>query len=232
MRRHGDAALPGWYRTTAAASWRLLVIIAAVAAVVYALVFLRVVVLPIIVALLASTLLLPVVRFLKGKRWPDALAAATAMVAAFLVLVAIGTAIAPSVGSQFSDLRPQAEEGVREAADVLADPPFNLSKTELRRDVNKALARLRENSVPVVRGVRSGAVLLGELITGLIITLLLTFFLLKDGEVIWGYILTLFGEGSRDHARELGGRVYAALAGYIRGIALVGLVDAVLIGLA
>ena len=33
-------------------------------------------------------------------------------------------------------------------------------------------------------------------------------------------------------AAEIGGRVFTALSGYVRGIALVGLVDAVLIGLA
>jgi len=61
-RPHGDAALPGWYLTVAAASWRFVAIVAAVVAVVYALVHLRIVVLPIIVAILASTLLLPLVR--------------------------------------------------------------------------------------------------------------------------------------------------------------------------
>ena len=70
---HGDDALPGWYRTAGAASWRFLVIVAAVGAVAYALVYLRVVVLPIIVALLVSTLLLPVVRWLKGRGVPTRL---------------------------------------------------------------------------------------------------------------------------------------------------------------
>ena len=57
-------ALPAWYRTAAAASWRFLAIAAAIAVIAYALVHLRVVVLPIIVALPASTLLLPLVRSL------------------------------------------------------------------------------------------------------------------------------------------------------------------------
>ena len=65
--RHGDDALPGWYRTAAAASWRFLVIVAAAGVLLWALVYLHVVVLPIIIALLASTLLLPVVRWLKQQ---------------------------------------------------------------------------------------------------------------------------------------------------------------------
>jgi predicted PurR-regulated permease PerM len=232
--RHGrsDEALPGWYRTAAAVSWRFLAIVAAAGVVVYALVHLRVVVLPIIVALLASTLLLPVVRWLKGHGAPDALAAAGSMLGAFLLIVAIGTAVAPSIGDQFGDLRPRAEDGLREATDVLADPPFNLSEREIRQNVDKGIARLRENGGPLARGVQSGAVILGEIVTGLLITVLLTFFLLKDGERMWGYFLSLTGSRSRRDADEIGNRVYAALAGYVRGIALVGLVDAVLIGLA
>jgi predicted PurR-regulated permease PerM len=229
---YGDQALPGWYRTAAAASWRFLAIVAAAGAVVYALVHLRVVVLPIIVALLASTLLLPVVRWLKGHGAPDALAAAGSMLGAFLLIVAIGTAVAPSIGDQFSELRPRAEDGLRQATDVLANPPFNLSESEVRQNVDKGITRLRENGGPLARGLQSGAVILGEIVTGLLITVLLTFFLLKDGERIWGYFLSFTGSRSRHDADEIGNRVYAALAGYVRGIALVGLVDAVLIGLA
>jgi predicted PurR-regulated permease PerM len=230
--RHGDAALPGWYRTAAAASWRFVAIVAAVYLILYALVHLRVIVLPVIVALLASTLLLPIARWLKARRVPDGLAAAAAMVAAFLVLAGIATAIAPSLASQFDDLRTQAEEGVREATDMLADPPFNLSERELRSRVDEGLQRLRENSGPLARGLQSGAVLLGELLTGLIVAVLLCFFFLKDGDRMWGWVLRLVSRRSRHHADELGSRVYTALSGYVRGIAAVGLVDAVLVAIA
>src|SRR5215216_2688949 len=129
-RPHGDAAMPGWYRTAGAASWRFLAIAAAAYVVVYVLVHLRVIVLPIIVAVLASTLLLPIVSWLKRHRVPDALAAALAMLAAVLALAAVATAVAPSLGSQFGDLRAQSEDGVRQATDQLAKPPFNLSKRD------------------------------------------------------------------------------------------------------
>ena len=95
---------------------------AAVVAVVYALVHLRIVVLPIIVAILASTLLLPLVRWLKGRGVPDGLAAAGAMLAGLLLVAAIGTAVAPSVADQFGELRPQAEDGLREAVGRAGGP--------------------------------------------------------------------------------------------------------------
>src|SRR5215208_4726463 len=173
---HGAAALPGWYRTAAAGSWRLLAIMGAIVATIYALVYLRVIVLPVIIALLLSTLLVPVVGWLQRRGLSSGLATALAMITAVLVLAGIATAVAPSVADQFGELRPRAEQGVREASDVLADPPFNLSRSELNERVDEGLAKLRENSGPLARGVTSGAVLLGEVVTGLIVTVLLTFF--------------------------------------------------------
>jgi predicted PurR-regulated permease PerM len=172
-RPHGDAAMPGWYRTAAAGSWRFVAIAAAVYLVMYSLVHLRVIVLPIIVALLASTLLLPLTRWLKQHRVPDAAAAALSMLSAFALLAVVFTLIAPSIGKQFGELRTQAEDGVRKASDQLAQPPFNLSEADLRRRVDQGLERLRKNSGPLARGLQSGAVLLGELITGLIVAVLL-----------------------------------------------------------
>jgi predicted PurR-regulated permease PerM len=84
----------------------------------------------------------------------------------------------------------------------------------------------------VTRGVTEGVVLLGEVLTGLIVVVLLTFFFLKDGTGIWSWLVGLFAGHHARAADEVGSRIFATLSGYMRGIALVGLVDAVLIGIA
>jgi predicted PurR-regulated permease PerM len=141
-------------------------------------------------------------------------------------------AIAPSIAGQTDELGTGVEDGVREVSDVLADEPFSLSEAEIRDRVDQGLDALRENSGPLTHGVRTGAILLGEIITGLILTVLLTFFFLKDGERMWRWITGFVSAERRADWDEVGSRVYVALGGYVRGIALVGLVDAVLIGLA
>jgi predicted PurR-regulated permease PerM len=231
MTDHGEA-LPRWLRTTGAASWRLLAIAGLVFGVLYLLALLRVVVLPVIVALLLSTLLLPPVRALQRRGVPPAASVAITMVGAVLVLAGILAAIAPSIGNQADELGTGVQNGVRQVTDVLADKPFNLSKSELRDRVDEGLKKLRKNSGPLTHGVQSGAVILGEVVTGLIITALLTFFFLKDGREMWDWLIGLFGADRRAAWDEAGQRVFTALGGYVRGIALVGLVDAVLIGIA
>jgi putative heme transporter len=223
---------PDWLRASSEWTVRLLLIGIGVVALVYALGFLRVVVLPVIIALLLTTLLLPPKRWLHRRGLSDAVATALTMIGAVLVLAAIATAVAPSIGGQVDDLGTGVQDGVRQATDVLAEKPFNLSKTELRDRVDEAITRVRENSSGVTQGLTTGAVLLGEVLTGLIVTLLLTFFFLSDGRGMWDWLVGLAAPGHRRGADELGARVFTALSGYIRGIALVGLVDAILIGIA
>jgi len=223
---------PAWLRASADWTLRLFVVAFGVVALVYALGVLQVVVLPVVVALLVTSLLLPAARGLRRAGAPDALAAAGAMIALLLVLAALGTAIVPSIGGQADELRAGVEDGVRQATNVLAEPPFNLSQADIDARVDSALESLRENSGTITRGVQSGAVVLGEVLTGLVLVLLLTFFFLADGRRMWNWIVNLVAPGHRTAMDDLGGRVFAALAGYVRGIALVGLVDALLIGLA
>jgi predicted PurR-regulated permease PerM len=154
------------------------------------------------------------------------------MLGALLVLAALITAIAPSIGNQVDDLRTGVEDGVRKATDVLADKPFNLSRSEVDDRVDEALQRLRENSGSFTHGLTSGAVILGEILTGLIVTILLTFFFLSDGRGMWNWITGLVAPHNRKGADEVGARIFAALSGYVRGIALVGLADAILIAIA
>ena len=56
------------------------------------------------------------------------------------------------------------------------------------------------------------------------------FYLLKDGERIWGWLVSLVTPARRDDVRQAGELAWQALAGFVRGQTLVALFDAVLIG--
>ena len=226
-----DGAVPRWLRVSSEWALRGLLLLGAIVAAGYVFGYLHVVFLPIILALLLTTLLLPPKRFLAPRGLKPALATALTMLGAILVLAGIGTAIAPAIGNQVSELGDGIQDGVRQMTNVLADEPFNLSRADIDKRVDDALDQLRANSSSISRGLTTGAVLLGEVLTGLIVTLLLTFFFLKDGRKMWEWLLWLLARGRHDEADELGTRIFTALSGYIRGIALVGLFDGVLLGI-
>ncbi len=224
--------LPTWLESGAAFSWRLLAIGAAVYGALQALDFLRVVVLPIIVALLATALLRAPVAALRRHRVPDGAAAALVMIAVALLVGSALALIAPSLAAQLDQLGAGLQQGFRRLTDLLAGEPFGVSAEDVRARLDAAIERLRANSGSVVERVQSGAVLVGEILTGLIIALLLTFFFLKDGQRMWRWLIAPAAPERAAVWSELGARIFTALGGYVRGIALVGLADALLIGLA
>ncbi|HVL95716.1 MAG TPA: AI-2E family transporter [Solirubrobacteraceae bacterium] len=222
--------VPGWLRAGAAIGWRLLVVVAAIAVTAYALAYLRIVVLPIIVAVLVSTVLRPPTRWLIRHRFSAGAAALTVLLAAIALLVAALAMAGAAVARQVSDLADSVKEGIREAGDALSAPPFNVSDADIDRYIDNAGEQLSDSSGALTGGVVHGAVIAGEVITGLIITLLLLFFFLKDGPSIWRWIVDTFGGRRRRQLDELARRSYTALTGYVRGLFLVGAADATMIG--
>jgi predicted PurR-regulated permease PerM len=222
--------VPRWMRSGASIAWRLLAIAAAIAVSAYALAYLRVVVLPVIVALLLSTVLTPPTRWLTRHRFPDAAAAATVLLSAIALLAAALVMAGAAIARQFSDLGDSVQQGIREAGDALSEPPFNLSQADIEQRIDSSIEQLSDSSGALTGGVLHGAVVVGELLTGLIITLLALFFFLKDGPALWRWVVDTFGGRQRARLDELARRSYAALTGYVRGLVLVGAADATMIG--
>jgi putative heme transporter len=223
--------VPPALRRLAAWSWRLLVIITAAGLVLYLLILLKVIVVPVIVALFLATLLVPLVNWLQARGWSHLPAVLTVFVGAVLLLAAIVAGFIPLIGNELDTLRQRADEGVREVQAFIASRPFGLSEADLTRYLEQARERFTENSSGLTRGAVQGATLIGELITGLILTLFLTFFFVKDSERFTRWILDFAGERRSGPLREIGLRSATAVSGYLRGQASVGLVDAIFIGI-
>jgi predicted PurR-regulated permease PerM len=223
--------VPPMLRRLAAWSWRLLVILTAAGLVLYLLILLKVIVVPVIVALFLATLLVPLVSWLQARGWKHLPAVLAVFGGAVLLLVAIILGFIPLISNELDTLRQRADEGVAEVQRYIASRPFGLSEADLNRYLDQARARFTENSSGLTRGAVEGATLIGEVITGLILCLFLTFFFVKDSERFTRWILDFAGERRRGHLREIGTRSATAVNGYLRGQATVGAVDAIFIGI-
>ncbi len=215
----------------AAWSWRLLVVLAAAGLLVYLLILLKVIVVPVIVALFLATLLVPLVRWLEARGWRHIWAVLGVFLGAVLLLVGIIAGFVPLIGNELDTLRQRADEGVAEVQRFVASRPFGLSEEDLNRYLEQARQRFTENSSGLTRGAVAGVTVVGELVTGLILSLFLTFFFVKDSERFTRWMLDFAGRHREAHLREIGTRSATAVSGYLRGQASVGLVDAVFIGI-
>ena len=229
-RRHIE--VPRGLATAAAYSWRLLIIGAAAVVLIYALVTLRLVVIPIFIALLISTLLVPVANALRRRGIPSLLATWLTMLLAIGVLAGIVYFIVPQVAGELETIRQEAKEGAEDVLTWLTEGPLDLSRAEIDRYIDEASAQLSEQRSSIISGAFKGAYVVAEAIAGFLLTLVLVFFFVKDGDRIGRTLLGFFGEERRDDIREVAGRAWTTLGAYIRGTAIVGVVDAVFIGAA
>jgi putative heme transporter len=227
-----DESVPYSLRIAAAYSWRFLVVAAAVAVVGFVLNELRLVVLPVIVAVLLCTVLVPPARWLRRRGVPGLAATFAVLGLSALLLGGIAAGVAPSLTSEFRDLGSDVEGGIDEVSEWLTDGPLNLSDSQVARWRASAERALDENRGALVGGALSGAVVFVEVVAGLLLTIVLVFFFVKDGESIWTKFVGLFPVTKRGHVRELGERSWQTMTAYLRGIALVAFVDTVLIGIA
>jgi putative heme transporter len=222
--------VPRMLVVAAAVSWRLLLVAAAVVIVLLMVSRLSLVVMPVIVALLLTTLLEPAARGLESLRFPRALAALTVVMAGVGIVVALGLLVVPQLIVELGEV---AEEfGAAWGAllhwleTVLGMPPARVEAL-----LEEARAWLAANVERVAAGILAGAVVAVEIVVGVLLSIVLTFFFVKDGERIVAWILERIPHHHRADAAAAGRRAWATLAGYIQGTAIVALADAVGIGL-
>jgi len=213
-------------------SLQLLLVAAALTVVLLVLVQLRLVVLPVIAALFAGTALVPPARWLRARGFPAALAALTVMVLAIAALAGVAAAIVPTIADEFGSFGDSARQGLEEVVSWLTAGPLGLSEADIDRGLDQAIDRLRDSGGIVAGGVVSGALLVGELVAGLLLAVTLLFFFLRDGTKLWSWLVGLAPEARRGDVDEIGRRAWTTLGSYLRGVSIVALVDAVLIGIA
>ena len=184
------------------AAWyalRFLIVTAAAVVLVYVLVRLRLVVLPIIVALFVTSVLGPPAAWLRTRGWPNILATWTVMLVSIGLFVGLVALVAPSVADELEDMGDAVKQGSEQVLDWLAEGPLGLSKQEVDDYVDRAADTLRENRDQITAGAVSGALLLVEFIAGFFLTLVLVFFFVKDGPKMWDWIVAHVPTRNREH---------------------------------
>lgn len=229
--RHEPFEVPRVLDRAAALSWRFLVVAAAVFVVVKALVELRIVVLPLIVALFASTVLVPPARWLRSHRWPPSLAAMAVMLLTLAMLVGGSILFGTAVADEFGGIGEVLEEGVDDFRVWLSEGPVGMTPEDVDRWASSIGDRLSGSSETVAQELVAAGTLLFEVVAGLILAFVITFFIVKDGTGFGPWITGSLPDRYGSDLAELGVRTWATLVGYLRGVAITGLVDALFIGL-
>ena len=211
--------------------WRLLLLAVAGYLLAQLLARLRFVVLPVVAALLVLTLLLPPAAWLKRHGWPAAAAAFTVLLGGLLVVAAVLYLIVSRVALQFASLASRVSESVDEIREWLVNGPLHLSDQQLADLVRRVQDSLSSRQGLILSQVLSTTTLALEILGAAILTLLLTFFFLKDGEWMQAWLLGQVDKPAAAKLRAAGEAAWSTLTGYVRGVAIIGSFDAVFIGI-
>jgi predicted PurR-regulated permease PerM len=217
----GDDSVPRGLAIASAVTLRLLIVFGGIAVLALAAQRMLLVVMPLIIAMLLATLLAPVARWLEARRFRPAPAAAVAVLAALLVFAGLWALVIPTAFGQGAELGAKVQEGAGQVADVLK--PIGVDSRDLDRAVQQASATAQHKALPA-------AMLAVQWAGAIVLILVLTFLLVKDGRMIWCWVVELFHEDRQPALHDIGERAWGALATYVRGLVLVATIDAVFIG--
>lgn len=216
-------------RSSIRAAQTLLLLTLAVVAI-YGLIQVRLVVIPMLLALILASAISPLVNWLRRKGWPSSAATGFSFV---LLLVAFGgviTGIVFAVMGQAGELANQTTKGLNQVYTFIQNGPIPVDQQQIQQAKDAAIDFATSSTVGA--GALSGLSAAGSFLTGALLMAVILFFFLKDGERIWAFILRAFKGKRLVKARRVGYRSLAVLGGYVRGTAIVALVDSFFIGLA
>jgi predicted PurR-regulated permease PerM len=222
--------VPRGLRVAAAWSWRLIVVLAGLYLLLWAASHVAVVVVPVIVALLLAALLQPGAAALVRHGWPPVLAALTMLVVGLGTVSGIITLVVQQVVTGFGDLAEQAGQGIEQVRDLVVRT-FPVTRTQLENAVEQLQQTLVDNEDVLASGALTTAVTVGEVAAGIILALFTLFFFLKDGRLIWLWLVGLFPREARAYVDEAARRSWRTLISYVRATAAVAMVDAMGIGI-
>lgn len=226
-----STSVPPSVRNAAAWSWRLLLIGAGLAVLLWLLNELKVVVVPIAVALLLTVLLAPLVNWLHRRGLPRGAAVGLALFGLIALVAGLLTLAGRSIIKGFGELWDQAAQGIDKLTTWLAEGPLQVTTTDISGWMETIQGSLSSGSSELVSGALHATTTVGHVAAGALIALFCTFFFLLDGRTIWAWVIGLLPRGSREHVHQAGRRGVVTLGAYTRTQILVAGVDAVGIGL-
>ncbi|BDV29866.1 AI-2E family transporter [Microbacterium terricola] len=213
-------------------SIQLIVVVAVAAGIIFVIQSLTLVTIPLVIALILSCAFAPVMRWMRRRGAPAALATVITLLAIVVILSLLGWLIVWAVRDQWDDLSTQAEEGFAHLLAWVRTLPFDFVQPD---QIDEWVETLKDfvTSSQFGSGALAGVSAVANFVTGLVLMVTILFFFLKDGPQMWEFLLRPFHGGHYVRARRIGDKTVGVLGSYVRGTATVAFVDAVgiLIGL-
>jgi predicted PurR-regulated permease PerM len=222
--------VPGWLQTGAAWSWRLLLLAAALYLIARVIGVLYIVVVPCTAALLLTALLQPLTARLRRAGLPGLAATWGTLLIAALVLGGIVLLVTNRVSADYPTLVDETRHTTTQVESWLSGPPFHIKSSNVQNALNNIPGYLSKHKALVEGTVVTGGKIAAEFFGGLVLMLFVMFFLIKDGERIWAWLIGALRPETAERVNRAGHAAWLAVVYYMRGTVVVAAIHAVVIG--
>ncbi|MER7814769.1 AI-2E family transporter [Streptomyces sp. NPDC096153] len=230
-RPHPAEAIPWGMRVAAEAGWRLLVLAGTLWVLMRVISAVQLVVLAFAAALLVTALLQPTVTRLRRVGLPRGLATALTAILGFVVIGLVGWFVAWQVMDNLDNVADRVKDGIEELKRWLLNSPFHVTERQINDIAKNLQDTIGTNTQEITSAGLEGVSVMVEILTGMLLALFSTLFLLYDGKRIWQWTLKLVPAAARPGVAGAGPRAWRTLTAYVRGTVVVALIDAIFIGL-
>jgi predicted PurR-regulated permease PerM len=222
--------VPTGLRVSAALAWRFMVVIAALYVLIWLAGYFSHLMVPIAIALLLAALMAPGVERLVKWGVPRGLSAFLVLVAGIAVVGGLLTFVIIQFINGLPDLQQQVSDSLHQIQDWLKSGPLHIRQEQITNFLSNIIDSIQENQAAITQGAITTATTIGEILTGLLLTIFILIFFLYDGAGIWRFVNRGVPRRVRNRVDVAGRRAFGALVSYVRATAAVALVDAVGIG--
>lgn len=231
-RRDAAEAVTWQVRAAAAWTWRLLVLAAGLYLLAQIFDRIELVVVSFVLALFFTAILHPLEQTLQRViSRPRSVPAFLSLLIGIAALGAIGWFVVWQISEHSDQLANQITQFVDRTKHWLQTGPLHLRSADLDKVAENITNAIKQHQGQLITGaietVRTVVMALGALL----LILLSTFFLLRDGEQVWRWVLRLFPRAAQPRLDAAGRVGWGAFGGYMRGQLIIALIHGITIAI-
>jgi putative heme transporter len=223
--------IPRGLKVATAYSWRFLVVAAAIGVAVWLIIQLKLLVIPLLIAILVTALLWPVFTWMLRHRVPRWLAIVISVLGTLAIVAGLLWLVIWQVTRQWSSVQERTVEAMGRFRQYLIDGPLHLTSAQIDELLSQAGALLQEQAQLLWSGAIALGSTLGHVAVGALLALFILLTLLADGGGIWRWTTRLFPAKARPAVDGAGRSGWVMVVNYARTQLLVATIDAIGIGL-
>jgi predicted PurR-regulated permease PerM len=219
-----------WIRSTGDLAWKLVGIALAVGLVFYVVSLVQLVFVALFLALVFTTVLLPL-GDLYDRVMPRGLAMAASLLTAVLAVGGLVTYVVSSVVSRWEELATEFGTGLADLAELLTGVPLLAGLGGPDEWLADGGAWLQANAGSYAGTAAESAGSIAEGATAVVLAIFCTVFFLTQGHRMWSWALSLVPADRHDRWQTAASAGWTSFSGFTRGMFFVALSDGVLAGI-